>query len=138
MTENALAAHRPMPEVGPWNKPFWTGGEVGELRLPKCRNSGHLLHPSQRVCQHCLSDDLEWVVVSGNAVVIGVTVNEQMFMPSFAPPYLIAVVALDEAPEVRLTTNLVGVEDLGSAHVGQRVKVQFHEQDGVWFPLFTP
>jgi acetyl-CoA acetyltransferase len=89
------------------------------------------------VCQHCLSDDLEWVVVSGNATVVGVTVNHQMFMPSFTPPYVVAVVAIDEAPEVRLTTNLIGLGD-DAARIGMRVKVVFHEQDGVWFPLFTP
>ena len=32
--ENALAAHRPMPELGPWNRPFWTGGQDGELTDP--------------------------------------------------------------------------------------------------------
>jgi acetyl-CoA acetyltransferase len=75
--------------------------------------------------------------MSGDAVVIGVTVNHQMFLPSFAPPYVIAVVALDDAPEVRLTTNLVGV-DIDDVRVGQRVRVQFHQQDEVYFPLFAP
>jgi acetyl-CoA acetyltransferase len=60
-----------------------------------------------------------------------------MFRPGFDPPYTLAVVALDEAPAVRLTTNLVGLGDT-EARVGQRVRVQFHEQDGVWFPLFAP
>jgi acetyl-CoA acetyltransferase len=77
------------------------------------------------------------VTVSGNAVVVGVTVNHQMFMPRFAPPYVIAVVSIDEAPEVRLTTNLVGV-DPDDVRVGQRVRVQFHQQGDVWFPLFAP
>jgi acetyl-CoA acetyltransferase len=69
--------------------------------------------------------------------VVGVTVNHQMFMPSFAPPYTIAVVSLDEAPQVRLTTNLLGVA-VGQERVGQRVAVHFHHQDGIWFPLFAP
>ena len=50
MTETVLEAKRPRPEVGPWNKPFWTGGEVGELRLPKCEKCGGFLNPSQVVC----------------------------------------------------------------------------------------
>ena len=80
---------------------------------------------------------MSWVVVSGAGVVVAVTVNHQLFMPGFEPPYVIAVVALDAAPEVRLTTNLVGVAP-DTVHVGQRVQVQFHEQLGVWFPLFEP
>jgi len=70
--------------------------------------------------------------------VIGVTVNHQMFMHRFEPPpYVIAVVALDGASGVRLTTNLVDVahEDV---RVGQRVEVQFVEQDDVFFPIFGP
>jgi len=89
------------------------------------------------VCSHCQSSDLHWVAVSGDAVVIGVTVNHQLFMPSFAPPYVIAVVSLDDAPQVRLTTNLVGV-DADTVHPGMRVHVLFHQQDDVWFPLFAP
>jgi acetyl-CoA acetyltransferase/uncharacterized OB-fold protein len=134
--ETALTAKRPKPELGPWNKPFWTGGADGELRIPKCTACGHFLHPMNTVCRFCQSPDLEWVAVSGDACVVGVTVNEQMFMPNFAPPYVIAVVRLDDAPDVRLTTNLVGAEP--SYHVGQRVHVQFVEQDGVWYPLFAP
>jgi acetyl-CoA acetyltransferase/uncharacterized OB-fold protein len=126
-----------MPEVSPWNKPFWTGGESGELKIIRCGSCGRHLHPSLTVCPHCQSNDLTWVVMSGDATVIGVTVNHQTFMPSFAPPYVIAVVALDGAPDVRLTTNLVGVEQ-ADVHPGIRVRVQFHQQDTVWFPLFTP
>lgn len=58
-------------------------------------------------------------------------------MPSFAPPYVIAVVALDDAPPVRLTTNLVDI-DPDDVRVGQRVRVRFEQQDDVWFPVFAP
>lgn len=135
--DSALTAHRPKPELGPWNRQFWTGGEHGELRIPKCTACGNFLHPMNTVCRFCQSSALEWVAVSGDASVVGVTINEQMFMPNFTPPYVIAVVRLDDAPEVRLTTNLVGAEH-STYHVGQRVHVQFIEQDGVWYPVFAP
>src|SRR5580698_1783682 len=109
MTETVLEAHRAKPEISPWNKPFWTGGKDGELRLPKCDSCGGFLHPSQTVCPRCHEAALTWVAVSGKATVVGVTMNHQMFMPSFNPPYVIAVVIIDEAPHVRLTTNLVDV-----------------------------
>jgi acetyl-CoA acetyltransferase len=60
-----------------------------------------------------------------------------MFMPSFAPPYVIAVVALDDAPAVRLTTNVVDVEP-DDVRVGQRVTVRFEQQDEIWYPVFAP
>jgi acetyl-CoA acetyltransferase/uncharacterized OB-fold protein len=137
LSEPALEATRPRPEVSPWTEPFWTGGRDGELRIRRCSSCGEHLHPSLTVCRYCLSDDLPWVAVSGDAVVVGVTVNHQMFLPSFAPPYIVAVVSLDDAPAVRLTTNLVGVGDR-VIRPGHRVRVSFQEQGGVWFPLFTP
>lgn len=128
---------RSVPEISPWNKPFWTGGEVGELRLPRCA-CGELGHPSQILCRACGGELGEWVAVRGDATVVGVTVNHQMFMYRFLPPpYVVAVVALDAAPHVRLTTNLVDVE-VDDVRVGQRVSVVFEEQDDCWFPLFAP
>lgn len=135
--ENALEAVRLLPEVTPWNEPFWTGGREGELRLPRCDRCREYLHPSQVICPRCLDSTVTWAIVSGDAVVVGVTVNHQMFMPTFPPPYTVAVVSLDAAPNVRLTTNLLGVA-VDEARVGQRVTVRFHEQDDVWFPLFAP
>ncbi|EUA26659.1 hypothetical protein I548_4762 [Mycobacterium intracellulare] len=68
---------------------------------------------------------------------MGYTVNAHPWLPGFEPPYVIAVVALDECAEVRLTTNIVGCspEDV---HVGQRVSVRFENVDDVWIPLFEP
>lgn len=145
MTADAPASERTwkrsVPEITPWNKPFWTGGEAGELRLPRC-SCGTFAHPDQVLCRDCGAELSDWEAVAGTATVIGVTVNEQMFMFRFAPPpYVVAVVALDAAPGVRLTTNLVQADGSlapDAPRVGQRVTVVFDEQDGCWFPLFTP
>ncbi len=132
---------RSVPEITPWTKPFWTSGESGELRLPQC-GCGVFAHPDQVVCRSCGDELTAWAVVPGTATVIGFTVNDQMFMFKFAPPpYVVAVVALDGADGVRLTTNIVradGTMEPDEPRVGQRVQVLFEEQDGCWFPLFTP
>jgi acetyl-CoA acetyltransferase len=80
---------------------------------------------------------LEWEAVDGAAVVVGCTVNEQMWIPSYPPPYVLAIVELAAAPGVRLTTNVVGCppEDV---YVGMAVRVAFVQQGDVWFPLFEP
>ena len=75
--------------------------------------------------------------VSGRGTVAGYTVNSHPWLPGFDPPYVIAVVALDEDPGVRLTTNIVGCEP-DEVHIGQQVSVRFEQQDDVWFPLFEP
>jgi acetyl-CoA acetyltransferase/uncharacterized OB-fold protein len=128
---------RPLPALGGPSAPFWTGGAEGELRLPRCTGCKTLLHPSLTVCPQCLGSDLEWEAVAGTAVVVGCTTNEQMWLPSMPPPYSLAIVSLTVAPDIRLTTNVVGV-DPHEVVVGMPVRVTFHQQDDVWFPLFEP
>jgi acetyl-CoA acetyltransferase len=50
---------------------------------------------------------------------------------------VIASVALDEDSRVFLTTNIVGSEP-DDVVVGMPVQVQFEEDGGIWYPLFTP
>src|SRR3954462_5222611 len=128
---------RPLPALGGPSAPFWTGGEEGELRLPRCTDCKALLHPSLTVCPHCLGSDLAWEAVDGTAVVVGCTTNEQMWIPTMPPPYALAIGSLTTAPDVRLTTNVVGC-DPHDVHVGMPVRVTFRQQDDVWFPLFEP
>jgi acetyl-CoA acetyltransferase len=69
-------------------------------------------------------------------VVAGFTVNEHTWTPALPPPYIIAIVAIDEDPRVRLTTNLVDVP-LSELAVGRRVEVRFEHIEDVWLPVFT-
>jgi hypothetical protein len=65
------------------------------------------------------------------------TINIQPWIPGFDPPYVIAMVEIEEQPGVRLTTNIVGCapEDV---YIGMPVEVQFEHNDDVWLPLFAP
>lgn len=128
---------RPLPALGTDTTPFWTGGAEAELRLPRCLPCGVLLHPSQTVCPTCLGSALAWTAVDGRGTVVGCTVNLQVWMPGYLPPYAIAIVELAGAPGVRLTTNVVGCLP-DEVHVGMAVRVTFVHQADVWFPLFEP
>jgi uncharacterized OB-fold protein len=46
-------------------------------------------------------------------------------------------VSIDEQPDIRLTTNLVGIEP-EDVRIGLPVRVLFEHVDDVWLPLFTP
>ncbi len=105
-----------------------------------CRAAGDcdaLVHPPVPICPACRSRAWEPRAVSGRATVVGFTVNHHQWLPDFEPPYVIANVALDEDPSVRLTTNIVGCEP-DDVHIGQRVAVRFEQHDDVWLPLFEP
>ena len=127
----------PLPELTPATEWFWTSGADGVLRIQGCRDCGTLVHPPVPICPTCRSRASAPVAVSGRATVVGVTVNAHPWLPTLPPPYVIANVALEEDPSVRLTTNVVGCEP-DAVHIGQEVAVRFEPHDDVWLPLFEP
>ena len=128
---------RPLPKLTPENEFFWTSGSEGVLRFRRCAVCQSLQQPPGPVCRTCGSDDLAPSVVAGTGVVVGYTVNQHPWHPDFALPYVIAIVAIDEDPRVRLTTNLVDV-DPAEVRVGLPVHVRFEHVEDVWLPVFTP
>jgi uncharacterized OB-fold protein len=115
---------------------FWTAGADGVLRLQRCHDCGFFIHPPGPVCPRCLSRNFGPEEVSGRGKVETFTVNHQQWIPG-SDLYIIAWVSIEEQPDVRLTTNLVGVEP-EDVHVGMPVRVVFEHNDDVWIPLFTP
>ncbi len=115
---------------------FWTSGSEGVLRFRRCADCRSFQHPPGPICRTCGSSNLAPEDVSGRGVLVGFTVNEHMWIPSMPPPYVIGIVAIEEDPRVRLTTNIIDVpvEELA---VGRRVEVRFQQAEDVWLPLFT-
>ena len=138
MTE---ASGRVLPELTELTEFFWKSGEDGKLRFQRCSGCGELRHPPSAVCPYCRSQEWSAAEVSGRGVVAGFTLNEQLWIPSFPPPYLIAIVAIEEDDRIRLTTNLVNVAP-DDVFVGMKVRVTFEchpDPDGdVYIPLFEP
>ena len=50
---------------------------------------------------------------------------------------MVAIVALPEQDDFRLTTNIVGCEP-DEVFIGMEVEVEFEDYDGVWLPYFHP
>lgn len=126
---------RPFPRITPENAYFWTSGADGVLRFRRCGDCGHYLHPPAPRCPQCLGEDLRVEAVSGRAKVAARTVNHHPWHPAFPPPYLIAIVEIDEAPYVRLTTQIVNCAP-EEVEIGQAVRVIFEAQGPAWLPLF--
>jgi acetyl-CoA acetyltransferase/uncharacterized OB-fold protein len=128
---------RVLPLLREWNRFFWTSGEDGQLRFQHCRACHRLQHPPAPVCRACGEADLGVRTVSGKGVVQSHTTNVQQWSADRPDPYVVAVVALDEDPAIRVTTNIVGCPP-ESVQVGMRVRVAFEQVDDVWIPLFEP
>lgn len=126
---------RVLPRVTPETEFFWTSGADGRLRFQRCTTCGLLVHPPGPICPACRTRTLEPTPVSGRATVASFTVNHQPWIPGFDPPYVVAIVEIEEQPSVRLMTNVVGIDPAAMA-VGLPVRVVFAEYEDVWLPLF--
>ncbi len=130
-----MSVRRTLPRLDACNRSFWTGGAEGELRIMQCQDCSTFIHPPRPVCRHCLSENVAPKAVSGNGTIDTFTINHQAWMPGMEVPFVIARVALEGAPGVFLTTNIVGSPVKG-VDIGDRVRVTFLQQEDVWLPLF--
>lgn len=128
-------ATRPLPQLDSINRFFWTSGESGELKFLQCKDCSGFTHPPRPFCRHCLSENVEPTAVPGTGVVDTFTVNYQKWHPAMEVPCVMARVAIDGAPGVILTSNIINC-DVESVEFGDRVKVSFDHQDDVYIPLF--
>lgn len=130
--------NRPQPHFPePDTQHYWEGVKAGEIRYQTCDDcSGRVNFYPTRHCQGCGGNNLRWHVSRGEGAVYTFSVIRQNRLPGFAEmgAYVLAFVDLDEGP--RLLTNVVGVANpLTGVHVGQRVKVEFEQQDSGEYPI---
>jgi len=133
----AGAPGRPLPQVTLENEFFWTSGADGRLRVQECGSCAALIHPPRPVCRYCRGREMGVRAVSGFATLAGFTVNHRFSLPGLPAPYVVAQVAIEEDPRVRLTTNAVGC-DPDDLRLGMRMEVVFERHGDVWLPLFRP
>jgi uncharacterized OB-fold protein len=140
MTVEQTNPQRPVPALTPETTPYFTGGLKGELLISTCATCAIRTHPPLLRCPSC-GEPMEPRAVSGDATVASFTVNHYAWHPAFPPPYVVAIVALDEDPSVHITTNIIGC-DPDDVTIGQQVRVVFEvigeEPNQVALPMFVP
>ena len=128
---------RAAPEITEENAFFWTSGADARLRLTECGSCAALIHPPQPVCRYCHGQETGVRAVSGFATLIGFTVNHRFPAPGLPTPFVVAQVAIEEDPRVRLTTNVVQCAP-DKLKLGMRMEVVFERAGDAWLPLFRP
>ena len=131
---------RPLPSpMLPEARPFWDGLRQRRLMLPRCGRCGPFFYP-RRLCPTCHGRDVDWMQASGRGTLYSFSIVHQAMLPAFkvAPPYVLALVQLDEGP--RLMTNLVEVEpDPDRIRIGMPVEIVYEDLgDSVTLALFRP
>jgi uncharacterized OB-fold protein len=104
-TEYTKPLPRPLsPEL---TRPFWEAIKRHELMIPRCKTCGHVFFYPRSECPRCLSNNVEWMHVSGRGRLHTYTVVYQPANAAFRDdtPYIYAVVQLDEGP--RMVSNIV-------------------------------
>ncbi|MCB0994694.1 MAG: OB-fold domain-containing protein [Acidimicrobiales bacterium] len=129
-----MSPARAVPQPTPETAHFWEGTLAGELRLQRCTACQDTYFPPQPWCPRCGSADVDVVVASGSGRVLSAVVSH-LPAPGLDPPVVLAVVGLDEGPQ--LLTNLAGVSpDLDTIPIGLAVQVEYEAVDGVALPRF--
>jgi len=141
VTAPALATALPGDTVhittDPYTEPFWEAARNDRLVAPKCGECGTFRLPPTPFCPNCQSRDVDWVQLSGRAVVYSFSVVHGF--PGLPDITLVAAVLdLPDAPGARLVSNVVEV-DPADVEIGTEVEVLFSPiADGWKLPLFRP
>ncbi|RAY13549.1 hypothetical protein DPM19_20675 [Actinomadura craniellae] len=105
---------------------FWAGTAAGELRIQRCAGCGALRHPPGPMCPRCHSTERGYTVASGRGSVHSHVVHHHPPVPGRTPPYVVALVDLDEG--VRMVGNVVGCPP-EEVTVGLPVRAVFERVD---------
>jgi uncharacterized OB-fold protein len=117
---------------------YWDAARAGRLEIVRCQACGTWIHYPQPRCPGCLGTDVVPTRVSGRGTVASFTVTHFAPTPALADslPITLVMVELDDAPGVRIVTNLVDGPD--QARIGLPVEVTFEERGGETVPQFRP
>ena len=116
----------PQPMAGKEALPFWQAAAEHRLVAQKCGNCSHLHLPPSPICPSCRSDATEWEDLSGRGEVYTYTTIHRAVAPGQELPFVVAVIALDGAPGVRLISNLVDTP-LSEIEIGMPVEVVWED-----------
>ena len=124
----------PAPAVDGLDKEYWEAAKRHELVVQRCNKCAGFQWGPEWLCHRCHSFELGWHKLSSRGVVYS---WERVWHPVHpalkeACPYLVVLVELPEAGNVRMVGNLLG-DPMQDVAIGMEVEAVFedHEADGV-------
>lgn len=124
------------PVISPDTRFFWEGTSAGELRVQACGNCGALRHPPGPVCPACGAAKPGYVVAAGTGHVYSYVVHHHPPVPGREPPFVVALVELDEG--VRMVGELLDVAP-GEVSIGMPVRsALINVDDDLAIPAWRP
>jgi uncharacterized OB-fold protein len=128
---------KPVPVPDETTRPFWEAAAEGRLIIQRCTACGHYNHPPRPFCDACLSQQLNFVPVSGCGTVWTFIVTHQCDVPGFEndAPFINIVVELAEQPLLLMVSDLPYSERV-RVRIGAPVEVYFETRGGIAIPRF--
>jgi uncharacterized protein len=129
---------KPLPYPTPETQRFWDGCKKHELWLPFCSSCNDYFFYPRPFCPRCFSWNVEWKQASGKGTLYTFAIQYRPQAPGFQPPYVTAIVQLNEGP--RLMTNLlVDDPEPGKIECDTPVEVVFEDvSEEISLPMFRP
>jgi uncharacterized protein len=130
---------KPLPRPTPQDRFHWEGLKQHQCLVQQCARCGQLQWYPRDMCSRCSSFDLTSKRVEPAGTVFTYTTQYHATGSKFDAevPYTVAVVELDEHPEIRLVGRLAA--DPAAVHVGLPVVGDYLDAtDDVTFLLFRP
>lgn len=123
---------RPVGAPDHVTQPWWDATREERFLVQRCEACGHHQHYPRNICTKCGTLDPGFIEASGRGRIYSFTEVQRAPHPAFEPPYVVAMVRLDEGPVI--LTNIVG----GVAACDAPVRVVWEAlPDGRALPLFT-
>jgi len=129
----------PQPFPDPDTAGFWEATGRGELALCRCQGCRAWMHPPLERCRRC-AGATAFEPLSGSGRLHSFIVMRRPSVPGLGPPpHVVVLVDLDDAPGLRLSGMLVGV-DPAAVEIGARVQAQIVDVPGGRYraPQFVP
>lgn len=130
-----MSEPRPIADPDPVTQPWWDATREGRFLVQRCAACGHRQHYPRSICTACGGTDLTYDEASGRGTITSFTTVRRAPHPAFTPPYVVALVRLEEGPV--LLTNIVGVAP-DDVRCDMPVRLTWEDlPDGRKLPLFT-
>jgi uncharacterized OB-fold protein len=109
MSERFFPDGMPPPLADAISLPWWQAAAGHRLVVQRCTACGRTRLPPAPVCPGCRCPESDWKQVPGRGEVYTYTVVHRPIAAGQKLPYVIAVIALEDAGGVRMISNRVGV-----------------------------
>lgn len=122
-----MSTRFPLPDLDfAATRPFFEAASRHELAIPRCRACGAWSWYPRATCPQCGGSAWRWPRLSGRAELYSFAVVERAFAAPFTTkvPFVAALVVPEEAPEVRIATNVVN-GPIEAVEIGMKLQAVF-------------